>query len=78
MRITCRKCGEVVEAEAKTAACPKCRTVLRRCLDCTQFDIRMAFCKVVNRAITTGDAHYPTFSSPSTYCREFVPTSPPE
>ncbi len=77
MRITCRKCKNVQEADEKTAVCPECRTILRRCVDCTQYDVRMAFCRVTNRQIPASDRDYPTFAAPSTYCRSYAPINPP-
>jgi Fe-S-cluster containining protein len=77
MRITCRKCGKVQEADEKTAVCPDCRTILRRCVDCAQYEVRTAVCRVFNRLIPAEERHYPTFSSNSTYCRSYVPSNPP-
>ena len=77
MRIACPKCKAVHEADNKMAVCPSCRTVLRRCSDCAQYDIRITFCKAVNRAIPTGESDYPTFGSASTYCRAFAPKVQP-
>jgi Fe-S-cluster containining protein len=77
MRITCRKCGKVQEADEKTAVCPDCRTILRRCVDCAQYEVRTAVCRVYNRVIPAEERHYPTFSANSTYCRSYVPSNPP-
>ena len=76
MKIICPKCKEEQEADEKTAACPKCRSVLRRCVDCAHYDIRVSVCKAVNRPIVMGEAYYPTFSSDSTYCRSYTPGTP--
>ena len=73
MQITCPKCKQVQEVDNRTATCPSCRTLIRRCKDCGKYDLRISFCHAFNRAIDTGEANYPTFSSDSTYCREFVP-----
>ncbi len=77
MKISCPKCHEVQDLDEKTPACPKCRSVLRRCVDCTQYDVRMSLCRAVNRPVQTSTAWYPTFSSESAYCRSFSPSSPP-
>jgi hypothetical protein len=71
VQITCPKCKQVQEADARTATCPSCRTVLRRCTDCDKYDVRTSVCRATNRPINTGDASYPTYASPSTYCREY-------
>jgi len=49
---------------------------LRRCRDCEKYDVRLSFCRAFNRPIDTGEASYPTFSSDSTYCREYVYPQP--
>jgi phage FluMu protein Com len=77
MRITCPKCKEVQSADEKTATCPSCRTVLRRCADCAHYDVRVSLCKAVNRPIAPGESHYPTYASASTYCRSYAPANPP-
>lgn len=77
MEITCPKCKQVQEADEKTATCPNCRAVLRRCVDCANYDPRRSFCTVSNQPIDTGESNYPTYSSPSTYCREFAPLVSP-
>ncbi len=76
MQITCPKCKQVHDVDVKTATCPNCRGVIRRCKDCGKYDSRLSFCRAVNRPIDAGEANYPTFSSDSTYCRNFVPAVP--
>jgi hypothetical protein len=76
VQITCPKCKQVQEADSRTATCPNCRTVLRRCLDCSKYDVRLSFCKALNKPVTSGESHYPTYSSASTYCREYLPSAP--
>ena len=71
----CRKCGNVSPLEEKQAVCASCRTILRRCVDCSHYDIRTSFCGRTNRQVDVGEAHYPTYSSPSTYCREYGQTA---
>jgi hypothetical protein len=73
MQIPCPKCKQTQDVDSKTASCPNCRTVLRRCLDCDRFDRRVSFCRAFNRTIDVGEANYPTYSSDSTYCREYLP-----
>jgi hypothetical protein len=73
VQITCPKCKAVQEVDEKTATCPACRTVLRRCWDCSNYDVRRSFCNVFNRPIDVGDATYPTFASASTYCGDYRP-----
>ncbi|HUU53763.1 MAG TPA: hypothetical protein VMY87_02495 [Armatimonadota bacterium] len=73
MQITCPKCKQAQDVDNRTATCSSCRTVLRRCVDCDKYDRRLSVCRAFNRPIDTGDANYPTFSSESTYCREFLP-----
>ncbi len=73
MEITCPKCKQVQDVDMKVATCPNCRTVLRRCLDCANYDVRLSFCGATNHPIDVGEASYPTYSSPSTYCREYKP-----
>ena len=75
MNITCPKCKKVQEVNDKVTSCPDCRTVLRRCVDCAHYDIRLSFCNEFNRPVDTGEAHYPTYSSESTYCREYQPSA---
>ena len=77
MRITCPKCHTVQEADEKTAACPNCRAVLRRCADCAQFESRTSVCRYNNRPVPTADIHYPTFNAVSVYCRSYGPANPP-
>ncbi len=76
MRMTCPKCQVVQDVDGKTATCPHCRTVLRRCVDCTHYDVSHSFCKAVNRTVEVGDSHYPTYSSASTYCQQYSPSRP--
>ncbi len=73
MQITCPKCKQSQEVDNRTATCPGCRTVIRRCKDCGKYDTRISFCHAFNRSIDTGEANYPTFSSDSTYCRDYNP-----
>lgn len=76
MLITCPKCKQPQEADERTAACPNCRAVLRRCADCTHYDLRTSVCRALNRPIPLGEAEYPTFTSESTYCRTYTPGQP--
>jgi len=76
MNITCPKCKKVQDVDDKVATCPDCRTVLRRCADCGNYDVRLSFCNTFNRPIDTGEASYPTYTSESTYCRDYVPSAP--
>lgn len=76
MQITCPKCKQTQEADEKTATCPNCRTVLRRCVDCTSYDVRTSMCRAVNRPVNAGESNYPTYSSQSTYCRDYAPSTP--
>ena len=73
MQIMCPKCKQTQDVDNRTATCPACRTVIRRCHDCDKYDSRLSMCRAFNRPIDTGEANYPTFSSDSTYCREFQP-----
>jgi hypothetical protein len=77
VRITCPKCKQTQDVDDKTATCPNCRTVLRRCADCDKYDVRLSFCQALNRPIDAGEANYPTYSSDSTYCREYTPANVP-
>ena len=77
MRITCPKCREAQTVDEKTAVCPACHTIVRRCTDCTRYDVRTSLCKAVNRPVDSATAWYPTYASESTYCREFAPLKPP-
>jgi len=74
--MTCPKCKQVQDVDEKTATCPSCRNVLRRCVDCSKYDVRVSLCKAVNRPVPVADSNYPTYASPSTYCREYAPASP--
>lgn len=76
MKITCPKCKTPKDVDDKVSTCPDCRTVLRRCADCAKYDVRLSFCNTFNRPIDTGEASYPTYSSASTYCREYAPSQP--
>ena len=78
MKIACPKCKQVQDVDMKVSTCPNCRTVLRRCTDCAKYDVRLSFCKSFNRPVDVGEASYPTFSSESTYCRDYAPAKPPE
>jgi hypothetical protein len=75
VQITCPKCKQVHDVDEKTATCPDCRTVLRRCADCDKYDVRLSFCREFNRPVDTGEANYPTFSSESAYCRSYSPAT---
>jgi len=75
MQIACPKCKTVQEVDAKTATCPGCRAVLRRCADCSKYDVRRSFCNTYNRPVDVGDATYPTFASNSTYCNDYQPSA---
>jgi hypothetical protein len=76
VRITCPKCKKVQEVDEKVATCPDCRSVLRRCVDCANYDVRLSVCKSTNRPVDAGEANYPTYSSVSTYCRDYQPSVP--
>lgn len=71
MLVKCQKCGTEVSLD-KEATCPKCRRLLRRCADCTQYNVRLSVCNVDGRQIDTGEASYPTYASSSTYCRSYA------
>ena len=73
--IRCPKCKAEVEldAKAKMTSCKGCRALLRRCLDCTKYNVTYSTCRVNNAAVDVGEASYPTYSSPSVYCREYDP-----
>lgn len=75
VQIVCPKCKQMHDVDDKTATCPECRGVLRRCADCEKYDVRVSFCREFNRPIDVGDANYPTYSSESTYCREYSPAT---
>ena len=77
MKITCPKCKQVQDVDYKTATCPNCRNVLRRCVDCSNYDVRVSLCKAVNRPVSVGESNYPTYASASTYCREYAPANAP-
>ena len=77
MRVTCPKCKQVQSVDEKTATCPGCRAVLRRCADCAHYDVRVSLCKAVSRPIALGESQYPTYTSESTYCRSYAPANPP-
>jgi Fe-S-cluster containining protein len=76
VQIICPKCKQPQEVDNRTATCPKCRAIIRRCKDCGKYDIRVSFCRAFTRSIDVAEANYPTFSSDSTYCREYVPGTP--
>jgi hypothetical protein len=73
MQITCPKCKEGQEVDESVATCPNCRTVLRRCADCDSYDTRVSLCTALNRPVDVAEANYPTYSSDSTYCRDYAP-----
>jgi len=77
VKITCPKCKQVQEVDDRTATCPNCRTVLRRCVDCLKYDVRLSFCKAANRPVNVGESSYPTYASASTYCRDYFPVNQP-
>jgi len=74
MTVRCHKCGTEGSLAAGTT-CPKCRTILRRCVDCGHYDLRRSLCAVTNQRVDTGEASYPTFDSPSTYCASYKPAA---
>jgi hypothetical protein len=78
MNIMCPKCKKVQDVTDKVATCPECRSVLRRCLDCSHYDKRLSFCVTTNRPVDAGEAHYPTYSSASTYCRDYATVVAPD
>ena len=77
LTVKCRKCGSESTLEDKQAVCPSCRTILRRCADCLHYGVRSSYCGRTNQPQDVGDANYPTFSSPSTYCKDYSPIAAP-
>lgn len=73
MTIKCPKCKTEVELDAKTSGCKKCRALLKRCSDCTKYNVTYSTCSVNNALVDVGEATYPTYSSPSVYCRNYDP-----
>jgi hypothetical protein len=72
--VKCRKCGRELTLEEKQAVCSSCRSILRRCADCAHYEVRTSSCRRTNQGVDVGEANYPTFSSPGTYCRDYTPT----
>jgi glycerophosphoryl diester phosphodiesterase len=67
MYIPCWKCGEDVWYETQFE-CRKCKSTVRRCLDCTNYKPGAAKCAALDIDITPEDAEHPTRLSPSFSC----------
>lgn len=73
--IHCPLCGRIELVGA--VRCSICWTVLRRCIDCGNYDAEGQRCGALPHAVTTDDAEAPTEQSPSYRCQEYRPKFTP-
>jgi len=74
VEINCPSCGveNWLENEIR---CHSCNAVLRRCVDCTNYD-RSSVCRSLNVEIDRSEAAHPSLLSSSTTCRDYRPRAP--
>jgi len=71
MEIACPKCGALNWLENEKQ-CHLCQAVLRRCIDCHNFDRSRLRCKPLNYDMTAREAEQPSLLSTSTSCRFYI------
>ncbi len=70
--ITCPNCGAEAWLTGE-ASCRRCGGVLRRCTDCTNFDLRRGACEALGLDLTNEELAQPTTLSLSALCPKYVP-----
>jgi len=72
MEIRCPSCGtgNWLENEIK---CHICGVILRRCVDCLNYQQASELCRALNVTIDLEEARQPRLLSASTNCREYRP-----
>lgn len=71
MQIPCPKCSALNWLENETK-CHLCGAVLRRCMDCANFDKAKMWCKPFEFDVTMRSATNPTLLASSVSCRNYV------
>ncbi len=71
MEIPCPQCGTLNWLQNEKQ-CHLCQTVLRRCVDCGNFDRSRFYCSVLRGEIPVKDAEHPSLLSTSTNCRKYA------
>lgn len=72
MDVLCHKCGAQNWLENQSR-CLQCSAILRRCVDCANYDKRTRQCSALRAEIDVSDAESPSLLSTSTNCREYRP-----
>ena len=71
MQLACPKCGARNWLENERQ-CHICQAILRRCIDCANFNRTTNICKTLGIDLTPTQAANPTLLSTSTTCRAYV------
>ncbi len=72
MEYKCPRCGTENWLENQSK-CSQCETVLRRCIDCQNYDSGKQTCRTLDCAIEQHEAKNPSLLSISTNCASFTP-----
>jgi hypothetical protein len=70
--ITCPGCGAQAWLTGE-ATCRRCGVVLRRCTDCTNFDVRRGACEALRLDLSNEELAQPTTLSLSALCAHYSP-----
>lgn len=76
MQIPCPKCGATNWLENETK-CHLCGAVLRRCIDCANFDREKLWCRVLQFDVMMRTATNPSLLASSVSCRSYVNNGQP-
>lgn len=74
MEVLCHNCGAENWLENQSR-CLRCNAILRRCIDCSNYEKKSHLCRVLKAEIDFDDAASPSLLSTSTNCRDFRPAA---
>jgi hypothetical protein len=72
--VKCAKCSAMIHLEGQTQC--GCGAVIRRCVDCSNYDAGQEYCKSLRTEIHPHEAVNPSVLSVSSNCRRFHYLSP--
>ena len=75
VQIPCSKCRLMVDLETRNE-CPRCGTVLRRCVDCRHFDRAWNYCSQLDTNVRPKQAREPGKLAISYNCQSFEQIGP--
>jgi hypothetical protein len=74
VEINCPSCGTRNWLENQSR-CFRCNAILRRCVNCANYDRRQRLCRLHNIEIDRNEAQSPSLLSSSTNCQAFRPAA---